>query len=138
MPKEFAIIMGLILIVISSGNLLFILYEWYCDRKLQRRGVETIGRITDAATYPDIENVNTGQYRLYAEFKVGDATYHANSRFAGGSRDEFLGKETVIVYDPDNPEKSRFKNDISVIRKEAGYIIVLLAGSGLVVYGFLW
>jgi len=135
MPREFAIVMGLILLVIASVNLVIILYEWRCDRKLVRAGVETTGRITDAATYPEIENVNSGQYRFYAEFMAGGATYHASSRFASGSRDEFLGKEIAILYDPENPGKSRFKNDISVIRNEFQYVVVLLAGIGLVVYG---
>jgi hypothetical protein len=135
MPGEFAIIMGLILFVIASVNLVIVLYEWHCDRKLVRSGVETTGRITDAATYPEIENVSSGQYRFYAEFSVSGVTYHAGSRFSGGMKDELLGREVAILYDPEDPEKSRFKNDISVMRNEAGYIIVLLAGIGLVVYG---
>ena len=138
MPGELAIIMGLFLFVIASVNLVIVLYEWHCDRKLVRSGVETKGRITDAATFPDIENVNSGQYRFYAEYSVNGVAYHSSSRFVSGSRDEYLGKEVAILYDPDNPGKSRFKNDISVMRNEAGYIIVLLAGIGLVVYGLTW
>ena len=135
MSVEFAIIMGLILLVISSVNLLIIFHEWNCDRRLVRQGIETTGRITDAATFPDIEDINSGQYRFYAEFIVNGATYHTSSRFVSVSKDEFLGREVVILYDPDDPEKSRFKNDISVIRKEWGYIIIFFAGIGLLVYG---
>lgn len=135
MPKELAIIMGLILLIIASVNLLVIVHEWYCDRRLVRTGVETKGKITDAATFPDIENVNSGQYRFYAEYTVNGTIYHASSRFVSGSKDEYLGKEIAILHDPENPEKSRFKNDISVMRKEVQYVAVLIAGIGLVVYG---
>jgi hypothetical protein len=123
------------LFAISLVNLLFILHEWYCDRRLLRKGIETTGKITDAATYPDIENVNSGQYRFYAEFIVNDITYHASSRFVSGLKNGFLGKEVPILYDPDDPEKSRFKNDISIMRKEAGFIVMLFAGICLVIYG---
>lgn len=135
MPREFAIVMGLILLVISSVNLVIVLYEWHCDRKLVRAGAETTGRITDAATYPEIENVSSGRYRLYAEFNAGGATYHASSRFASGSKEEYLGKDVAIIYDPENPRKSRFKNDISVMRNEFQYVVIFLAGIGLLVYG---
>lgn len=116
----------------------FDFFDWHRDKKLLLTGIETTGKITDAATYPQIENVNSGQYRFYAEFKSADNTTHfAASHFASSSPEKFLNTEVAIIYDPKNPDHSRFKNDISLVRDVIINICVFVIGLGLIIYSAL-
>ncbi|MBN2080112.1 MAG: hypothetical protein JW838_14180 [Spirochaetes bacterium] len=138
MPKDFAAVLGLILLVISAIHLVINLYEWRRDMNLLHTGTETTGIITDAATYPDIENVNSGQYRFYADFTVKGVTCCASSRFASRKKSAFMNREVAIVYDPENPARSRFKHDISVLRDGVEYIILFIVGLALSIYGIFF
>ena len=138
MPHEVAIILGIILAAIGAFHSVFMLYDWYCDNKLVKMGKEITAKVTEAATCPDIENVNTGEYRYYAEFVVNSVTYYTSSRFTGSSTDEYLGKEVIVIYDPANPEKARFKNDVSVVFHDGEYVFLFLVGVGLLLYGLFF
>ncbi len=138
MPKDFIAVIGLIMLVISAIHLAIILYEWRRDMNLLRTGRETTGTITDAATYPDIENVNSGQYRFYADFIVNGVTYCASSRFASRRKNDFMNREVAIVYDPADPGRSRFKHDISVLRDGLEYIVLFIVGLALSAWGLLF
>ncbi len=117
---------------------LFNFLDWRRDKKLLLTGVETTGKITDAATYPQIENVSSGRYRFYAEFRSADNSVHiAASRFAGSSPEKFLDTEVAIIYDPENPDHSRFKNDISIARDLIINLITFITGLGLFLYAVL-
>lgn len=138
MPKDFIAVIGLIMLVISAIHLVILLYEWRRDMNLLHAGTETAGIITDAATYPDIENVNSGQYRFYADFTVDGVTYCASSRFASSRKNAFMNREVAILYDPEDPGRSRFKHDISVLRDGVDYIILFIAGLALSAWGLLF
>ncbi len=138
MPKDFIAVIGLIMLVISAIHLAIILYEWRRDMNLLRTGREATGIITDAATYPEIENVNSGQYRFYADFTVDGVTYCASSRFASRRKNDFMDREVTVVYDPADPGRSRFKDDISVLRDGLDYIILLIIGLALSAWGLLF
>ncbi len=138
MPKDFIAVIGLIMLVISAIHLAIILYEWRRDMNLLRTGRETMGMINDAATYPDIENVNSGQYRFYADFTVNGVTYYASSRFASRRKNAFMNREVAIVYDPADPGRSRFKQDISVLRDGLEYIVLFIVGLALSAWGLLF
>jgi len=141
MPTHTEIACFMIGVVLAFYGLidgLFNFFDWRRDEKLLRTGIETTGKITDAATYPQIENVNSGQYRFYAEFKAADNTTHvAASHFASHSPERFLNTEVAILYDPKNPDHSRFKTDISLVREVIINIAVFLIGLGLIVYSAL-
>ncbi|HOI74269.1 MAG TPA: DUF3592 domain-containing protein [Syntrophales bacterium] len=131
-------LVGVILAFYGFVDGVFNFFDWRRDEKLLRTGIETTGKITDAATYPQIENVNSGQYRFYAEFKAADNTTHvAASHFASSSPEKFLNTEVAVIYDPKNPDHSRFKNDIRLIREVAINISVFLIGLGLIIYAAL-
>jgi hypothetical protein len=141
MPTETEIgcfLAGSILTFYGFVDGIFDFFDWRRDKKLLLTGTETTGKIKDAATYPDIENVNSGQYRFYAEFKSADNTTHvAASHFASSSPEKFLNTEVAIIYDPKNPDHSRFKNDISLGREVILKIGMFVIGLGLILYAAL-
>ena len=117
---------------------MFNFFDWRRDRKLLLTGTETTGRITDSATYPQIENVSSGQYRFYAEFRSPDNAHHiAASRFTSSSPEKFLNTEVAVIYDSRDPDHSRFKNDISIARDLIINIIMFAIGMGLFLYAVL-
>ena len=133
-----ALLSGLILSATGFFRTLISLYEWYADKKLLITGLKAEALITEAVTYPADDSVNTGQYRFIAEFKAKDnITYYAKSRFASRSKEKYMNTAVTVVYDPDNPDKSRFERDISVIRDVNENIIILVIGTGLILFGFL-
>jgi hypothetical protein len=138
MPTETEIgcfLIGAILAFYGFVDGIIDFFDWRHDKKLLLTGTETTGKITDAATYPQIENVNSGQYRFYAEFKAADnSTHTAASHFASGSPEKFLNTEVAIIYDPKNPDHSRFKNDISLVREVILKIGMFVIGLGLILY----
>ncbi len=123
----------------SFVDAIFNLVEWRREKKLLLTGTETKGTIIDAHTYPDIEELNSGQYCFTAEFKAADnIAYHARSRFASRSPHKFLNREVAIIYDPQNPQHSRFKTDISIMREIIIKISMLAIGLGLILFALLW
>lgn len=131
-----ALLAGIILIVLGFFNTLIGLYEWHCDEELLKTGSKAVGTITDAVTYPQDDSVNTGQYRFVAEFKSEDnKTCYAKSRFASRAKDKYLNTKVTVIYDPGNPERSRFEHDISIMRDVYEYIFMFVPGIGLLLFG---
>jgi hypothetical protein len=141
MPTETEIgcfLAGSILAFYGFVDGIFDFFDWHRDKKLLLTGTETTGKITDAATYPQIENVNSNQYRFYAEFKSADNSHHiAASHFASSSPEKFLNTEVAIIYDPKNPDHSRFKNDISLVREVVIKFSMFVIGLGLILFAAL-
>lgn len=134
-----AIIAGLILFTIGFFRLLKSIFEWHNDQKLIKTGDRATGTITDTITFRDDDYLNSGQHRFIAEFKTKDnTTAYSKSRFVSRSKEKYLNTKVIIIYDAKNPQKSRFENDISMIRDVYMYIIILILGIGLMLFGYFY
>ena len=131
-----ALLAGAILFIFGSIWTLISLHDWSQDKKLLRTGKRAIGRISDAVTYPDEDDVNSGQYKLIADFKTEDnETRYAKSRFTSRSPEEFMKNEVIIVYNPDNRDQARFERDFSIKRDVYLYIALTIIGIVLILIG---
>ena len=131
-----ALIAGPLLFLYGFFNTIISVYEWHRDMKLFKTGQRAVGMITEAVTYPNDDSVNSGQYRFIADFKTeNDITCYAKSRFASRAKEKFLNTEVIIIYDPGDPDNSRFEHDISLIRDVFENVLLLTSGIGLFLYG---
>ncbi|PLW94823.1 MAG: hypothetical protein C0592_01740 [Marinilabiliales bacterium] len=131
-----ALLAGAILFIFGSIWTLISLYDWFQDKKLLRTGARTTGIITEAVTYPDEDDVNTGQYKFIADYKTeNNETRYVKSRFASRSPEEYLHKEVSIIYNPVNRHHARFEKDISIKRDVYLYITLTVIGIVLILIG---
>jgi len=135
MPKEIALVVGSIFFTANIILLVIDIYELHCDIKLLKTGNEIMGIITKVVTYPEYDNLQSGQYRFIAEFKIDNQTYYSISRFISTSKEKYMNKEVVIVYDKNNPLNARFKYDKNLKGSSIMHAVFLIISIGLVIYG---
>ncbi len=127
---------GFIFMVLGLPQILFSLWEWRKDEKLLRTGKRTEGIIENSVTYPDDDSLQSGQHRYHAFFLDGDGIRRcAKSRFADSFPSGLMGRHVTVVYDPEDPERSRFVEDISVLREVIEHSAVFTLGLILFVAG---
>lgn len=139
------IIFGLVFTVISGITNYFVYKNIKRMNYLKKFGMETVGTIVDykkVRNYSKEENSNIKRYKYYAlvEFQVEGETYSVYI-YGGHFSNRSIGREVVVIYDPQNPEKAMSK------QLEASswilYIflvfipIELLFGLGLLIVGIL-
>ncbi len=127
---------GLILMVLGLPQILFSLWEWRKDEKLLRTGKRIEGIIESSVTYPNDDSLQTGQHRYHAFYQDDDGIRRcAKSRFADSFPSGQMGRHVMVVYDPEDPERSRFEEDISVLREVIEHSAVFTLGLILFVAG---
>ncbi|MBN2363745.1 DUF3592 domain-containing protein [candidate division WOR-3 bacterium] len=133
-----SIVIGLVLILIGSVHSVFSLWDFNKDKELMRKGRKIVGRVKESVTYPQEDDVNTGQHKLMAEFlDSAGRTQWVKSRFATHSPELYINKEVYIVCDPDNPKKARFLVDTSLVREVVENLVILIIGVGLFLFGVI-
>ena len=131
-----ALLSGVILIFFGLIWFFIKLYELNRDKKLLKTGRRTKGIITESVTYPNEDDLNSGQYKFIADFKTEkNETHYVKSRFASRSPEKYMNTEVTIIYDPDNPDVARFEHDISIKREVYTYIALTILGILLLLAG---
>lgn len=117
-------------------RVVFRVQEWRREKELCETGLRTTGRIIDRVTYPQVDDLQSSQYRLIAEFadENGDK-HHVRSRghMCGSESRKAIGSSFDIMYRKNHPEKSMFLSD-----RRSGVSIWTIAGNTIsVLFGAL-
>jgi len=123
------ILVGLIFLVIGIPHLIFSLLDWRKDKKLLATGARAEGTIESSVTWPDDDRLQSGQHRYHAHFLDEQGIGRcAKSRFADSDPEGQLHRKVTVVYDPKNPDHSRFEHDLGVSREVIEHLSVLTLG----------
>jgi hypothetical protein len=136
MELKYIFIISIISLPIIIFKLIIYIYEWHKDRKLLRTGKETIGIIVDEGNYDANDSPDSPCYYscFFAQYEVDNKTYQVKSRF-WDNKHKLLGKQYVIIYDPEKPEWSRFKCDDTLIWPVKYSLFALIIIMGIFIYG---
>ncbi|MCA9609014.1 MAG: DUF3592 domain-containing protein [Myxococcales bacterium] len=132
MDPYWLLIVGVLGVVFGTPWLVIGLLERRRERALRARGRRVAGTIVGSVTYPNEDDLQSGQHRLLVEYVVDGVTYTLKSRLASSGGDGREGEAIGVVHDPEDPDRSRLEMDLDAGPPVWRHLAIVLIGLALV------